>query len=80
MESTEQSVQIELLKRYKDGTEKPVQCLSLEGLPKRPRGATKMHVSLDFQSGDSVRARIKDLGFGELFPAGEFEKEFLIEL
>ncbi|MDR2904312.1 MAG: DUF5716 family protein, partial [Clostridiales bacterium] len=80
MTPTEQTVEIDLYKRLKDGTERPIKKIALEGLPKRPAGATRMLVSLVFQSGDSVCAKIKDMGFGELFPAENYEKEVLIHL
>lgn len=79
-ESTERTVNLEILKRDKDGTINPIKKIALEGLPERPKGTTRMLISLVFKSGDKLFATIKDLGFGELFPANDYEREFAVDL
>ncbi len=43
--------------------------ISLEALPKRPERTTRLEVSIFFPSAEEMTVRIKDLGFGELYPA-----------
>jgi len=48
---------------------------SLQGLPDRPKGTTRLKVQLKFESDSEAVARVVDYGFGELFPRVEFERE-----
>ncbi len=50
------------------GAPKVVQ-LFLEGLEERPKGTTRLHITMNMNSVNEVYVRVTDLGFGELFPA-----------
>ncbi len=43
--------------------------LFLDGLEKRPKGTTRLKLSLSMSSVDEVDIKVTDMGFGELFPA-----------
>ncbi len=45
-----------------------VACLELSDLPKRPNRTTRLRISAKALSDDRVQLRIRDLGFGEIFP------------
>jgi len=53
--------------------------LELTGLPVRPAGTTRLHLSMRMVSETTVKVTVEDLGFGQIFPAsglswsGEFE-------
>ncbi len=49
------------------GSPRVVQLL-LDGLARRPRGTTRLHIAIDMGSVNEVNVRVTDLGFGELFP------------
>lgn len=45
-----------------------VACLELSDLPKRPNRTTRLRISAKALSDERVQLRIRDLGFGEIFP------------
>lgn len=51
-----------------NGHEKKVSVIHLQNLPERPKKTTKLRIDLDVLSPTYVKLKIKDLGFGELFP------------
>ncbi len=54
--------------------------LYLDGLEKRPKGTTRLHLNLTMNAVDEVNIRVQDMGFGELFPATNKVWEQVIEL
>ncbi len=54
--------------------------LFLYGLEKRPKGTTRLRLSLTMNSVEEVNVKVTDLGFGELFPATGKTWEQVIEL
>ena len=54
--------------------------LYLEGLEPRPKGTTRLSISIDMSSVNEVNVRVTDLGFGELFPATGYVWEQTIEV
>ncbi len=62
--------------------EKKTTVICLESLPERPKGTTRLQIHLEFKDPNHVRLRIKDLGFGELFPQSDmvYEGELQWEL
>lgn len=52
-----------------DPRKKKVVKIPLEGFPKRPERTTRIQLSLGFSDEKTMVAVIRDLGFGELFPA-----------
>ena len=47
--------------------------ITLGDLPKRPPKTTRLNVKVRMQSENRMQVTIKDLGFGELFPAANIE-------
>ena len=45
----------------------------LDNFPKRPDRCTKLAVSISFDDCDSMNINVRDLGFGELYPASDVE-------
>ena len=58
-----------------NGGEKMTEVLHLNDLPKRPKKTTKLRIELKFENSDRVRVKIRDLGFGELFPQSDMTYE-----
>lgn len=54
--------------------------IELTGLPKRPAKGTRIRMELDFLSKDKCKAKIDDLGMGELCPSSGKKWEAVIEL
>lgn len=52
----------------------------LDGFPKRPAAASRLHMKLQMKDVKSIQVTIQDLGFGEIFPAGQtvWTQEILI--
>ena len=57
-----------------------VERLSLEGLPKRTNYALRVQMKVIFSDEKTCRVSIKDMGFGEFFPATDFYVEKEIRL
>ncbi|MCR5278485.1 MAG: hypothetical protein K6E19_03500 [Lachnospiraceae bacterium] len=47
--------------------------ITLSDLPKRPPKTTRLHISVRMQSESRMEVKIKDLGFGEMFPSSKLE-------
>ncbi|MCL2852362.1 MAG: DUF5716 family protein [Defluviitaleaceae bacterium] len=71
---------LQLFRRNSEGDIDLVDEITLIGLPERPRGATRLSVDISFKNFNFVTCRVKDLGFGEMFPRSEMsaEKSFFI--
>jgi len=54
-----------------DPRKKKLVKIPLEGFPKRPDRTTKIQLSLGFSDEKTMVAVVRDLGFGELFPASD---------
>lgn len=55
-----------------DGKEIRLETIFMEGFPKRPNAATRLHMKLDMPDAGRICITVRDLGFGEIFPAGSF--------
>lgn len=55
----------------KNGQNEKRAVISLQDLPERPPRTTKIELSVRFLDAKTMEVRIRDLGFGELFPATE---------
>ncbi len=54
--------------------------MKLDGLPKRPPRASRLRVEVSFTSGTTMKIRVTDLGFGDLYPStGKVWEEVLTE-
>ena len=51
------------------GMDPSVTTIVLEGLHVRPKGTTRLRLMLDMTDENTVRVQVRDMGFGELFPA-----------
>lgn len=54
--------------------------ISLEGMPKRPEYSTRLQIETLFLDERTCRITVKDVGFGEFFPATDFQVEKVIHL
>ncbi|MCL2665869.1 MAG: DUF5716 family protein, partial [Defluviitaleaceae bacterium] len=54
--------------------------LVFDGLPVRPKGATKIGIKLQFVSDTEMKLTVRDCGFGELFPKTDYEKTVTINI
>ena len=63
---------IDFIKRDSGGREIRIGTAVMNGLPQRPIGTTKIALSIVPVSIDNYVINIKDLGFGEIFPASDF--------
>ena len=47
----------------------------LKDLPKRPKKTTRIQMKMSFENACQGKLQIRDLGFGELFPASDMNYE-----
>lgn len=71
---------VEFILQPMQGEERLKESLFLEGLPKRPRRASRLRIAVEFLSIDRLKVKVWDLGFGELFPATDLCWEEEVEL
>jgi molecular chaperone DnaK (HSP70) len=69
-----------LAARTAEGEVTPLEELTLNGLPKRPKGTTRLSVGLEFSSNTDATVTVRDLGFGEMFPAAGYAEAFGVRL
>lgn len=58
-----------------NGKEKKTMSVTLTDLPQRPKKTTRLQIKLEFLNSSSAKLIIRDLGFGELFPASDMNYE-----
>lgn len=71
---------IEILIESLSGDEMQVEKVSLEGMPSRSDYSMRMQVEVMFLDEKTCRLTFKDIGFGEFFPATDFQVEKVIGL
>ncbi len=71
---------IEILIESLDGEEMRVEKVSLEGMPARTDYSLRIQVEVLFLDEKTCRLTFKDIGFGEFFPATDFQVEKVIQL
>ena len=71
---------IDIYQQTEEGDEILLSKVPLENLPKRPSRMTRLKISLELAEYNLLKGRIKDLGFGEFFPATNYEQTFTIQL
>jgi molecular chaperone DnaK (HSP70) len=79
-EKTDDPVTITLWKRNAAGETARIHDVTLYGLPKRPRGVTKLKLAARFDTRDNMTLLAEDCGFGEMFPKADYLKEFVINV
>ena len=65
------SPQISFLKQLPSSRQPETQTVDLTDLPIRPDRTTRLRITADPVSDDKIEIEIRDLGFGELFPASD---------
>jgi len=68
-QATEGADSIKLLSRTDDGELRTIGLIPLDGLPNRPKGATKLAMSMRFENKNSLSVTVSDCGFGEIYPS-----------
>lgn len=58
-----------------NGREKKTAVIHLKDLPKRPKKTTRLRIELEVTTPSNAKLKIKDLGFGELFPQSDMVYE-----
>lgn len=71
---------IEILIESLSGEEMQVEKVSLEGMPARSDYSMRMQVEVMFLDEKTCKLTFKDIGFGEFFPAADFQVEKVIGL
>jgi len=75
-----ETLHLQLATRTRVGDIHPLIEVALPGLPKRPKGTTRLGIGLDFSSNAEATLTVRDVGFGELFPPFDFYEEFEVAL
>ena len=70
------SLELSLAKQDASGHVTELGKVLLEELPARPKGVTRLELSLTLTSSDACELEVVDAGFGELFPASGFRTVF----
>lgn len=76
----EDNSDIEVLVESLTGEEIQVEKISLEGLPERKDYSLRLQVEILFLDENTCKLIFKDIGFGEFFPASDFQVEKQIDL
>ena len=76
----EDTSDIEVLEESLSGEEMVVEKLSLEGMPDRRDYSLRIQVEVLFLDERTCRLTFKDIGFGDFFPATDFQVEKVIGL
>ena len=63
-----------------DGDTVNINEIMLHGLPKRPKGVTRLKLAVSFNSNIDLALEISDEGFGELFPSTGLKWEYAVKL
>ena len=71
---------IQFFSRSQSGDLTDLGNISLSDLPPRPPGTTRLSLHLSFAKHDRLTVKLKDLGFGELFPFADFRRETELEI
>ena len=61
--------QVEFLKQLPSSSTPQIQTVELEDLPVRPDRTTRLRITASPVANDKIEVEIRDLGFGEFFPA-----------
>ncbi|MCL2854809.1 MAG: DUF5716 family protein [Defluviitaleaceae bacterium] len=74
-----EDAEVELLLRDEKGKTRPLGTAALKGLPKRPAGTTRIALDLEAKTAETFAVRVKDLGFGEIFPATGYVENYTFD-
>jgi molecular chaperone DnaK (HSP70) len=73
-------IELQLAELSPSGENRAITKMQLDGLPIRPKGVTRIEVCINFHSNTEITLKINDKGFGDLFPATDYTREFLIKI
>jgi molecular chaperone DnaK (HSP70) len=73
---TDGACKIDIVKRTANGDIEPLGNITLDNLPERPEGTTKLGITATFPTYDKLSIEINDLGFGELFPKTDYNRAY----
>lgn len=76
----EDTSDIEVLVESLTGEDVQVEKISLEGLPERTDYSLRLQIEVMFLDKNTCKLILKDIGFGEFYPATDFQVEKLIDL
>jgi len=71
---------LSITERTSGNNERILASPTLTGLPIRPKGTTRLKFGVDFLTNTSIKLKISDQGFGELFPKSNYQQELVINL
>jgi len=73
-------VSFELAERNMSGESRHLGKVTLDGLPTRPKGVTRLEVGIHFASNKALTLNVSDQGFGDLFPKVGYERAMEVQL
>ncbi|MCL2699289.1 MAG: DUF5716 family protein, partial [Defluviitaleaceae bacterium] len=79
-DDTEKTVDIKIYERDADGEVNSIGILRLDDMPARPRGVTRVKISPRLPVYNEIEVVLTDCGFGEMFPAEDYERKFVVEI
>ena len=71
---------LSITQRTPTGDENIISAYVLTGLPKRPKGTTRLMFGIDFKSNTRMTLKVSDLGFGDMFPKTGYQQELTVKL
>lgn len=77
---TSETVDINIFERDANGELHSLGILQLDNMPIRPRGVTRIKVSMQLSAHNEIEATLTDCGFGEMFPAEDYECKFIVRV
>ena len=72
--------EVNFWKQLPHSREAKIETLELSDLPKRPSRTTRVRIVAQPVSSDKIEITIKDLGFGEIFPATDKEWKYTMSI
>jgi len=69
---------VKLFSRTDDGELRAVGAIPLDGLPDRPKGATKLSVAMRFENKNTLSVTVSDRGFGEMYPPSGYARTITV--
>jgi len=71
-------LELHLSELSQNGEGRKISQIKLDHLPKRSKGVTRLEIGLDFKSNTEMILKVRDMGFGDLFPRVEYFREFMV--
>ena len=74
------SITFEIAERNKSGENRSITKITINEMPKRPKGVTKLEFEVRFKSNKELTLNIRDMGFGDLFPVTNYNRTVEVSL